>query len=122
MTITVSGGTPGDQARVKDAADEVIIRLWRVTPGWLRTCVKTKATRGKVIIETCEDKNLLGYNNWFKAFGYKLWAEDEIHICINNIGADDDLLADVMLHEWAHACCWGHGEGGGVPGDSGKLP
>jgi hypothetical protein len=122
MAITVVGGTAAEQGRVKDAADEVIVRLWRVTPGWLRTCIKTKATRGTVIIEQCEDSKLLGYNNWTMLFGHKLWAQDEIHICLNNIGANDDLLADVMLHEWAHSCCWDHGDGGGVPGNNGTLP
>jgi hypothetical protein len=121
VTITVVGGTDADQTRVKDAADEVIFRLWQITAGWLRTCIKTKATRGKVIIENCERRNLLGYNKWKMYFGYKWRAEEEIHICINNIGANDDLLANVMLHEWAHACCWDHGDGQGVPGNNGTL-
>lgn len=121
MAVTVTGGTTAEQTRVQDAAKEVLTRLWRVTSGWLRTCIKTHSTRGTVILENCEDSNLLGYNYWRMAFGYKLWAQDEIHICKNNIGADDDLLADVMLHEWAHACCWDHGGDHGVPGDNGIL-
>ena len=122
MPVTVQGGAAAQQARVRDAADEVVIRLWRITAGWLRACIQTHATRGTVILEDCEDPNLLGYNEWTMLFGYKLWAEDEIHICINNVGNDANLLADVMLHEWAHACCWDHGDDHGVPGDNGSLP
>jgi hypothetical protein len=30
-------------------------------------------------------------------------------------------LADLVLHEWAHNCGWSHGEGKGVPCNSGEC-
>lgn len=118
-TITVTGGTAAEQARVQKAANEVILRLWQVTDGHLRECIKNKAIGGKVFIEQCDDPYLMGYNEWREIIGFKLWASDEIHLCMNNIGADDDLLVNVMMHEWAHSCCWIEGDDDGVPGNDG---
>ncbi|ETX08466.1 hypothetical protein [Candidatus Entotheonella palauensis] len=123
MPITVVGGSAADQQRVEDAADEVIIRLWQVTAGWLRARIQTRATTGTVILEECEDPLLLGDNVWHHyLWGLYTSKDEEIHICINNIGNNDDLLADVMLHEWAHSCCWSHGDNHGVPGNDGAPP
>lgn len=42
-----------------------------------------------------------------------------IHFCVNNFRAVN--IGDLAVHEWAHSCCWDHGDGKGVPGNSGAL-
>ena len=47
----------------------------------------------------------------------------DAHLCPGNwtYGVPQGYLADLVLHEWAHNCGWSHGEGKGVPCNSGEC-
>ena len=115
MPITTDGGTAAQQQDVSNAANNVIANLGQITNDELRDCIRNKANNGTVEIEECDDAALLGWNTWIAVFGFKLWASGTIHVCINNHGNNAQLLRDTLMHEWAHSCCWDHGDGQGVP-------
>ena len=85
----------------------------------LRNCVNESCKNGTVLCGDCTGQtspdaggftvrgSLSAPVRWFK-------------FCTNTIkGAN---LGDIAIHEWAHGCGWGHGDGKGVPGNSGRLP
>lgn len=87
-----------------------------ITDRGLQRCVNDKLARsGDIVVEACEDGRLLGWNVWRMFFGFKISASSTIHVCVSNHGEDDVLLAETLVHEFAHACCWDHGDGQGVP-------
>lgn len=45
--------------------------------------------------------------------------KEEIYWC--ELPMSDKCRAQTMVHELAHSCGWNHGDGHGVPGDSGEL-
>ena len=126
MAITTVSCGPADKARIEKAAKNIIARCDWQYAGWpYAGCIRERAEAGKVICEYCEDPNRLGYNVWWGAVwkSYKVHAEEEIHLCVNNeeMALDDELLEDVMVHEWAHSCCWDHGMGI-YPHNNGHAP
>lgn len=115
--MAISGGTAAERTRVRDLIRGAARRAGRsVTDRRLRRCIIGKlAGGGDIVVEACEDPDLLGWNAWTVFFGFKLSASSTIHVCVGNHGADDVLLEETLVHEFAHACCWDHGDGKGVP-------
>lgn len=118
LPVNIQGGSAVDQQRIRDTYIIAGSRLSSITDLKLREKIRRRMFLASVFIHTECPPYLYGWNNWITLFGFKFAAEEEIHICIKNI-PDNNLLADVLLHEWAHSCCWQHGDGGGVPIDSG---
>ena len=83
-----------------------------ITDNELRNCIQERLTKnGTIKCETCSDPRRLGYNTWWWFFGWH--KSKKIHICTNNASTAD--IPDTILHEFAHSCCWDHGDGKGVP-------
>lgn len=119
MPVTVVNG--GDRtSEIEDAARAVQRRLKEITSRGLRKCIRGRARSGRIECHICEDTDLYGINYWVVVNGSKQSAQIVIHLCLNNIPqGDPSLLEDILMHEWAHSCCWDHGDGDGVPGNSG---
>ena len=111
----------GGNATVTTAVNAALANVERITRS-LRKCVRNKLNNATIECHNCEQPNLLGWNDRFTIFGVKLWASDTFHLCINNIGNNANRMRDVILHEFAHSCCWDHGNGHGVSGNSGTIP
>jgi hypothetical protein len=127
MGISISGGTAGEQDQVENAVLEAINKAHDgITNPFLKKCVENHLLLdGSVIIEhgsRCEDDpTLLAWNQWTLGwFGYKRSAEKVVHLCIDHIRSNAQLVS-VLVHEFAHSCCWDHGDGQGVPGDDGTI-
>ncbi len=130
MGITISGGTNAEQQRVESAILAAINKAHTdITNPFLKKCVENHLLLdGEVIIEhgqPCEEQpTLLGWNTWsmssFLFWSWKDTAEDKVHICIDHIASDAQLVS-VLIHEFAHSCCWGHGDNSNVPGDNGTI-
>lgn len=126
MPLKTQSCGPKDITRIKKAALNIIGRCdWQYWGQPFASCIRERAEKGTVICEYREDPHLLGYNVWHGPSwkNYKLSADEEIHLCVNHelVALDDALLEDVMVHEWAHSCCWQHGMGI-YPGNNGTLP
>ena len=50
-------------------------------------------------------------------------GNNEITLCLSSHKEIDSInqWGCVAMHEWAHSCGWEHGDGAGVPGDTGEL-
>ena len=110
-----------EQAQVRDAINEMIRRLpTRITDPDLRACIRRKAEgSGKVICfsDTVEGHDSdLGYTEWVKIGPLVVWKSDDIHISLRNHSTlPAEELENTLMHEWAHSCCWDHGDDKGVP-------
>jgi hypothetical protein len=125
LTVQTQGCGPKDRDRILKAARHIVERCdWEYREATFSACIRERAENATVICEYCEDPHLLGYNRWYGPSwkNYKLHASEEIHLCVNQekMALDDGLLEDVMVHEWAHSCCWQHGMGI-YPGNDGTL-
>ena len=109
-------------ATVTAGVNAALANVGRITSRSLRKCVRNKLNNATIECHNCERPNLLGWNSWTTIFGVKLWASGTIHLCVNNNGNNANRMRDVILHEFAHSCCWDHGEGQGVPGNNGTIP
>lgn len=111
--------------KVQEQLDKACKNNDIVTDKDLRDCIKDRCEKsGTVECEFDCDDGVLGYNRWFTFFGlFKIWASSTIHLCKNNIekyGYEDDMWK-IIIHEFAHSCCWNHGDNHGVPGDDGTI-
>ena len=116
MAIEVSGGSRSHRQLVEQAliTARTVARL--VAEEGLRTCILDLLNDlGSVVIEESARPGLLGWNVWTMNDGEKQSAEVTIHLCVANHEGEMTLLAETLVHEFAHACCWKHGDGAGVP-------
>ena len=61
------------------------------------------------------DATVNGYND-----DYLLFRSSHIVMCVGNVrNLSTTDIGRLAIHEWAHSCGWDHGDGKGVPGDSG---
>jgi hypothetical protein len=57
-----------------------------------------------------------GFNEWRSIGPFVVWKSDDIHISLKNLANVNPIhLENTLMHEWAHACCWHHGDDKGVP-------
>ncbi len=90
----------------------------------LLKCLRSKCASGRIychITDKRDPSNLCNGSNEPGAWGP---PGGEAHLCPGNwtYGVPPGYLGDVVLHEWAHNCGWGHGEGKGIPCNSGECP
>ncbi|MEK9141789.1 MAG: RHS repeat-associated core domain-containing protein, partial [Nitrospirota bacterium] len=78
----------------------------------LMACVLKRCADATLECEKDCDPPTLGYNRSFLGI-----RSSTIHVCTNT--APPWKYGEIAIHEWAHSCGWDHGEGSGVPGDSG---
>jgi hypothetical protein len=116
------------QQQIRDAIDDVLQRLpGQITDEGLRDCIRKKALGKDNEVSnnphepTPDGSRVLGYHKGYAILGIFKVKEDDIHVCLGNIedscGAAGfaEGLSVTLMHEWAHVCCWGEGEGKGVP-------
>jgi hypothetical protein len=116
MPFSVTGNCRG--MAIQAAVDRACGSIQHIiTDHNLRGCLHDRCLSATVNCEDCKDRNLLGYNNWYWFFGWH--KSTTIALCVNNIRRAS--VADIVIHEWAHSCCWEHGDGKGVPGNSGSI-
>ena len=104
-----------------------------ITDDKLRNCIKTRCENGKIkcckkgwrlfcigSCCPCKEQDVLGYN---RQYFFGLFKSRTAVLCIDNIRmwGKQNKIGEMVIHEWAHSCCWHHGENKGVPGDSGYL-
>jgi hypothetical protein len=114
----VRGGSAADEARIRNAIDEVLRRLTReITDDELQSCIRRKATAPDTVVFIGGDEcfsYVRGYTTWWRIGPFRI-KSDEVHICLGNIDRQGTVPAATLMHELAHTCCWDDGEGKGVP-------
>jgi hypothetical protein len=95
-----------------------------ITDVALLQCLQGKCDHGKIYCKGADDdprKNWRNRCNDFRAGGYG-WPGEEATLCPGNwtYGVPPGYLGEVVIHEWAHNCGWRHGEGKGVPQNTGE--
>lgn len=118
MPFAIKGNCRGRTDAIRSAVTTRCANLGGVTDSTLRTCIQRRCEKATIQCKDCKDRNLLGYNNWYWFFGWR--KSSTIHFCVNNFRAVS--IGDLAVHEWAHSCCWRHGDGKGIPGNNGTLP
>jgi hypothetical protein len=81
----------------------------------LASCIKGKCAKAKI---ACSDPG--GHCNPQDVLGYAWAGDQEIHLCTQNWSTGLGAGA-IVVHEFAHTCGWGHGQGFNVPGSNGTL-
>ena len=119
MPITVND-CGGNTARVQAAARAACANLAVITDATLRACIQLRCNNGTIECEDDCDDGVLGYVYQIRIFGFTFFKFKTVHLCINNIVRAS--IADIILHEFAHTCCWEHFDGQGVPGNNGTIP
>lgn len=82
----------------------------------LKECVKGRCKSGKINCKAYDGSNTMGWNIWY----FDCIPSEEINIVADHPRAQGKF-GIIAIHEWAHSCGWREGDGGGVPGDNGKL-
>ena len=109
------GAPPNWGSQMLQAGIRACQRLPEIRDPKLRACMGRTCDSGTIkCLENCP-KDKAGHTD-FIFFGV---VNRTSGICVNNWTPVAPFLSDVILHEFAHGCNWGHGQGGGVPGDSG---
>lgn len=88
-----------------------------VTDPKLASCIKKRCEKAEIRCDwgrNCSPGDL-GYNQVTLGFRSR-----NIYICAKNI-TNPNSLGAIAVHEWAHSCGWEHGDGKGVPGNSGEM-
>jgi hypothetical protein len=110
-----------EQAQIQNAINRMIARLpTEITDEDLRDCIRRKAQgRGRVINQSeaaAGHQTDLGFSEWRVIGPFVVWKSDDIHISLlNHAALPPAELENTLMHEWAHTCCWDHGDGKGVP-------
>ena len=119
-TFTIEGNCGDHTQRIVDGVRWAYWQLRNgniVTDPGLRVCIMQHMNNASI---GCGgggcDADTNGYND-----DYFFFRSSHIVMCMERVSklstTDIGLLA---IHEWAHSCGWAHGDGKGVPGDSGK--
>ncbi len=110
--------SPAERARVENAITGLVSRLVQITDAGLRDCMRRRS-QGRDRIVNADDEcgeNVLGYSQWRMIGPFVIWKSRDIHVCLRNHGALAQVeLENTLMHEWAHSCCWRHGDSKGVP-------
>ena len=119
MPFSITGNSRGLAATIRQSVELKCGALQHtITDQSLRGCLHTRCESATIQCEDCKQSTLLGYNNAFWFFGWH--KSTTVNLCVNNLRRAN--IGDVVMHEWAHSCCWSHGDGHGVPGNDGSLP
>jgi len=118
-TFSISGNCSDQRQKIVDG---VRWAYWQLRDGkivsdpGLRVCIMQHMNNASL---GCSgggcDPDVNGYNDDFLIF-----RSSYIVLCLNkvrNLSVTD--VGRLAIHEWAHSCGWDHGDGKGVPGDSG---
>ena len=98
-----------------------------ITDEKLRECIKKSCKKGKIICVMIKGKGPYGLpapGNLGCLHRGKWWPCRKMFIyCpyFKNGKAGKASAGDTVIHEFAHGCGWNHGNGKGVPGDTGLI-
>jgi hypothetical protein len=117
---TIINVSSAEQAQIRNAITRMIARLGEITDTELRDCIREKATGDGAVINHSElrpgNERALGFTDWRVIGPFVVWKSDDINVSLNNHARlPPRELESTLMHEWAHACCWDHGDGKGVP-------
>jgi hypothetical protein len=114
----IEGGNAAQQARVQNEINKVLAKLpTQIISVPLERCIKKMAHGDDTIYiggDECLLSDVLGFTTYYFSFGLKIKSSD-VHLCLSNIDRLGDDASATLMHEWAHTCCWEHGDGKGVP-------
>jgi len=117
--FTITGNCGGNKAAIRAAVESACNTLeTTITDPKLRKCIKKRCDAENIKCHPCVNQNdpdTMGYNNCFLGI-----CSYTIHIYATHPNAQNKF-GKIAIHEWAHSCGWDHGDGQGVPGDSGGL-
>jgi roadblock/LC7 domain-containing protein len=118
-TFTIEGDCADQNQKIVDGVRWAYWQLRNgniVTDPGLRVCIMERMNNGSVSCAGGKcDGNTNGYN-----WDYGFYQSSEIVMCLGQIkGLNATAIGLLAIHEWAHSCGWDHGDGKGVPGDSG---
>lgn len=106
--------------------EECNIAALRITDSCLRACVAAQCSGitvrcgDPITLNGCSKPRSGGRVGGFVQDGGTCKVpSDEVHWCDLSVPASCRPL--MMVHELAHACGWGHGDGMGVPGNGGRA-
>ena len=91
-----------------------------ITDVGLRDCIAKSCQEGKIDCRTETWKcgpGKLGHTDI--PFFPGLPVTRKIRLCVNNWDLLSPHIGETAVHEFAHGCGWGHGQGAGVPGNLG---
>jgi roadblock/LC7 domain-containing protein len=118
-TFTIEGDCAEQNQRIVDGVRWAYWQLRNgniVTDPGLRVCIMEHMNNASVSCSGGDcDGNTNGYNE------PTLFSQSrDIVMCLGQIrGLSTTSIGLLAIHEWAHSCGWNHGDGKGVPGDSG---
>ena len=114
------GGDCGDQTQ--RIVDGVRWAYWQlrdgkiVTDPGLRACIMDQMNNASL---TCGGGDCNGAVNGYND-EYLFFRSSNIVMCVPKVRLlSTQDVGRLAIHEWAHSCGWDHGDGKGVPGDSG---
>jgi RHS repeat-associated protein len=122
----IVGKCCGKDDIVRKAVQEACNSLGKlqITDNKLRNCLLKRCMSNGVLNcnpncgKNIRGEEIAGYKSaWDRFWGIK---PNEVTVCPNAAGFEK-CAGDVVIHEWAHSCGWNHGEGQGIPGDSGYI-
>jgi hypothetical protein len=115
----IEGGTAAQQARVRNEIANVLARLPRqIISVPLEKCIKKMALGDDTIYiggDECLLSDIFGFTTWYVSLGVFKIKSSDVHLCLSNIDRLRTDASATLMHEWAHTCCWDHGDGKGVP-------
>jgi len=85
----------------------------------LRECIRERCDKAEIRCEepaAC-DGDECAYTSCFLS----VFCSSGVHLCTDNPSPACKKYGEIAVHEWAHSCGWDHGDGKGVPGDTGKI-
>jgi hypothetical protein len=118
-TFTIEGNCADQNQKIVDGVRWAYWQLRNgniVTDPGLRVCIMEHMNNASVSCAGGDcNGNTNGYNN-----DYGFFQSPNIVMCLDQIKAFSATAIGLLaIHEWAHSCGWNHGDGKGVPGDSG---
>ena len=119
--FSITGKCCGEEEKIRNSVTlSCEIDIFLITDLELRKCIKKRCDNAKVNCDNNCRPRLLGYNRQWALFGFVVYRSSTANVCVNNPKACNKY-GRIAIHEWAHSCGWSHGDGKGVPGDSGYL-
>src|SRR5262245_35485095 len=113
--------TAAEQAQLRNAIAGMLGRLaGQITDQDLIDCIRRKAQGNNEVRNHSEQveghESDYGIHERRTIGPFIIWKSDDIHISLrNHVGLPPAELENTLMHEWAHSCCWEHGDGKGVP-------
>jgi hypothetical protein len=118
-TFTIDGNCGDQTQRIVEGVRWAYWQLRNgtiVTDPGLRVCIMQHMNNASISCGGGDcGANTNAYNN-----DYFLFRSSNIVMCMDNVRKLSPTdVGRLAIHEWAHSCGWDHGDGKGVPGDSG---